>query len=103
MRKIFYIAAVFSFFTLHFSFIQAQEGGGTYNESVIVKGSYRPVIEQQRKLSFPAVVTDSLGKMEHDFVYSITPSRLKALYEPSRIKAARIVGEPTLAQSLAAL
>ena len=94
MKKIFYIAAVFSLFSFNFSLIQAQEGGGTYNESVIVKGSYRPVIEQQRKLSFPAVVTDSLGKMEHDFVYSITPSRLKALYEPSRIKAARIIGEP---------
>ena len=32
--------------------------------------------------------------MDHTFNYSITPTRLKALYEPARIKAARIVGEP---------
>ena len=74
--------------------IIAQGGGGSYNESVIVKGSYRPEIEQQRKLTFPAVVADTLDKMEHNFVYSITPSRIKALYEPSRIKAARVIGEP---------
>ncbi|MBR4773512.1 MAG: hypothetical protein IK010_03690 [Bacteroidales bacterium] len=66
----------------------------TYNESVVVKGSYRPVIEQREKLNFPAVISDSLGRMEHDFQYGITPVRLRALYEPSRIKAARIIGEP---------
>ncbi|MBR4230292.1 MAG: TonB-dependent receptor [Bacteroidales bacterium] len=75
------------------SSVSAQENGA-YNESVVVKGSYRPVIEQQTKLSFPAVVTDTLGRLEHDFSYSISPSRLRALYEPSRIKAARIIGEP---------
>lgn len=73
--------------------VNAQESGG-YNESVVVRGSYRPVIEQSEKINFPAVITDSLDKMQHNFRYSITPSRLKALYEPSRIKAARIVGEP---------
>lgn len=73
--------------------INAQEGGA-YNESVVVRGSYRPVIEQQEKLSFPALISDSLGRMEHTFRYNITPSRLKSLYEPSRIKAARVVGEP---------
>lgn len=72
---------------------QAQNDGG-YNESVVVKGSYRPTIEQQNKLTFPAVISDSLGRLEHEFSYSISPSRLKALYEPSRIKAARIIGEP---------
>lgn len=66
-----------------------------YNESVVVKGSYTPVITLQEKLNFPAVITDTLGRMEHTFQYSISPTRLKALYEPSRIKAARIIGEPT--------
>ena len=65
-----------------------------YNASVVVKGSYRPVIEQAQKLNFPAEITDTLGRMQHDFRYSIEPTRIKALYEPSRIKAARIVGEP---------
>lgn len=70
----------------------AQEGG--YNESVVVRGSYRPTIDQAEKLNFPAVITDTIGRMEHAFQYNISPVRLKALYEPSRIKAARIVGEP---------
>lgn len=65
-----------------------------YNASVVVKGSYRPVIEQAQKINFPSEITDTLGRMEHEFRYSITPMRIKALYEPSRIKAARIVGEP---------
>lgn len=73
--------------------IQAQQGGG-YNESVVVRGSYRPDIEPSEKLYFPAVITDTLGNIDHSFRYSISPSRMKALYEPSRIKAARIVGEP---------
>ena len=76
---------------LSFTVVRAQD----YNESVVVKGSYRPVIEQHQKLSFPAVITDTLGTMEHAFHYNIMPTRLKAMYEPSRIKAARIVGEPT--------
>ncbi len=71
----------------------AQENGG-YNESVVVRGSYRPVIEQSEKISFPAVIADTLGRMERDFRYSITPTRLRSLYEPTRIKAARIIGEP---------
>lgn len=74
--------------------LRAQQEGG-YNESVVVRGSYRPDIQPSEKLNFPAVVSDSLGRMEHSFVYSIAPTRLKTLYEPTRIKAARIVGEPT--------
>lgn len=74
--------------------IQAQQEG-THNESVLVKGSYRPVIEQAEKLNFPARITDSITPMSHTFRYNIMPpTRLKALYEPARIKAARIIGEP---------
>ncbi|MBQ8702889.1 MAG: hypothetical protein IJ524_00760 [Bacteroidales bacterium] len=65
-----------------------------YNESVVVKGSYTPVIEQAEKLNFPAMVTDTLSRIEHVFHYSITPTRLRAMYEPTRIRAARIIGEP---------
>lgn len=70
------------------------QGNGGYNESVVVRGSYRPVIDKSEKINFPAVITDTLGRMEHTFTYGITPTRLKSLYEPTRIKAARIVGEP---------
>ena len=74
---------------------QAQEEEPVYNESVVVKGSYTPVIEQAEKLSFPATITDTLQRIQHQFQYSITPTRLQAHYEPTRIRAARIVGEPT--------
>ena len=79
---------------MSFNFLMAQENGG-YNESVVVRGSYRPVIEQSDKISFPAVITDTLGRIERDFSYSITPTRLRSLYEPTRIKAAHMKGEPT--------
>ena len=65
-----------------------------YNESVVVKGTYRPVIEQAEKLNFPARITDTLGRMEHNFNYGITPTRLRSHYDPSRIRAARVIGEP---------
>lgn len=76
-----------------FSLSHAQQEE-TYNESVLVKGSYRPVIEQKEKVDFPAMITDTMTRMDHSFQYSITPTRLRSVYEPARIKAARIVGEP---------
>ena len=94
MKKTFFIAALVSLSACHFSFSHAQENGDTYHESVLVKGSYRPVIDEREKLNFPAVITDTISQMEHTFQYSISPTRLKALYEPARIKAARIIGEP---------
>lgn len=73
---------------------QAQEEN-VYNESVLVKGSYRPVIMQAEKLNFPVRITDTISRMDHVFRYEVAPpGRLKALYEPARIKAARIIGEP---------
>lgn len=92
MKKIFFVVALLSPFTFHLSPLLAQDD--TYNESVVVKGSYKPTIEQQDKISFPARITDTIERMGHTFRYNITPTRLKALYEPSRIKAARIIGEP---------
>lgn len=73
--------------------VHAQEEG-TYNESVLVKGSFRPVIEQAEKVNFPAQVSDTMARFDHTFQYSITPTRLKSVFAPSRIKAARILGEP---------
>lgn len=93
MKKTFVIIAAALATFIPLSTLHAQEQGG-YNESVVVRGSYRPVIEQSTKLNFPAIITDSIGRMERSFQYSITPSRLNSLYEPSRIKAARIIGEP---------
>lgn len=89
MKKTFIISVLLLGTTALFA-----QNDDAYNASVVVKGSYRPVIEQAQKLNFPAEITDTLGRMQHDFRYSIEPTRIKALYEPSRIKAARIVGEP---------
>ena len=70
------------------------QNDNAYNESVVVKGSYTPVIDQAEKLNFPAQITDTLSRIEHNFHYGITPTRLRAMYEPTRIRAARIIGEP---------
>ena len=72
--------------------LRAQEEEPVYNESVVVKGSYKPVIQQAEKLNFPTPITDTL--IQHHFLYSISPTRLQARYEPTRIRAARLVGEP---------
>ena len=85
MKKTVWALAIISPFIFHLSPCQAQ-----YNESVVVKGSYTPVIEQAEKLNFPAQVSDTLSRIEHAFHYSITPTRLRAMYEPTRIRAARI-------------
>ena len=75
--------------------LRAQQDDGAYYESVVVKGSYTPVIEQADKINFPAQITDTLSRIDHAFQYSITPTRLRARYEPTRIRAARVIGEPT--------
>ncbi|MBR1798908.1 MAG: hypothetical protein IJ761_03285 [Bacteroidales bacterium] len=66
----------------------------TYNENVVVQGHYRPELEQQQKLYFPVRINDTAAKASHHYTYTIQPTRLKALYEPTRIKAARVIGEP---------
>ena len=73
--------------------LQAQQQD-EYNESVVVKGTYRPVIEQAEKLTFPAQIADTLPRMEQTFHYAITPTRLRTHYQPAPIRAARLKGEP---------
>lgn len=85
------VGILMSVVTLPVATAQTDKG---YNESVVVKGSYRPVLELREKINFPATITDTFSHAVRTFQYSITPTRLKALYEPTRIKAARIIGEP---------
>ena len=61
--------------------VNAQQEGGGYNESVVVKGSYTPVIELQEKLNFPTTLADTQSRTDRHFQYSISPTRMKALYE----------------------
>ena len=91
MKKIILATALFSIFNFQFSISRAQDGP---SENVLVRGSYRPVIDSSEKFFFPTELTDTASPAPHSFIYSIAPSRLHALYEPSRIKAARIKGEP---------
>lgn len=73
----------------------AQKPGDVYNESVVVTGSYRPEIEESAKLNVAPQITDTTTTLEHKFSYDITTKRLTSLFYPTRIKAARIIGEPT--------
>ena len=94
MKKIYLALALFSVFNFQFSIVNAQNDDGTYNESVVVRGSYRPVIDSSEKIFFPMEMTDTAAAMSHSFNYSIKPNRLHVFYEPASIKAARLSGEP---------
>lgn len=72
----------------------AQEEDPAYNESVIVTGSYNPVVEESSKINVAPVITDTVATLPHTFNYNVSVRRLTSLYVPSRIKAARIIGEP---------
>lgn len=93
MKKIFLAFALISPITFPVHMF-AQETDN-YSESVLVRGSYRPVIELQEKTFFPMVITDTATSITHSFQYSVSPTRIHAFYEPARIGAARMKGEPT--------
>lgn len=65
-----------------------------YNENVIVTGAYKPEIDFMPKVLVAPTVADTLIPLRHNFEYSLRTERLTALFEPSRIKAARIIAEP---------
>lgn len=72
----------------------AQQEDSTYNENVIVTGSYKPILEEMPKIHAVPTITDMDNELRHDFSYSIKTRRLTSLFAPSRIKAARVVAEP---------
>lgn len=74
--------------------VQAQSDSSAYNERVIVTSRFRPVVDESRKLNVAPSITDTAATMPKSFTYDISSRRLTSLYEPSRIKAARIIGEP---------
>lgn len=93
-KKIILAAAIFSIFNFQSIVCQAQENGG-YNESVVVRGSYKPVIEKSDKINFPATITDTLGRIERDFTYSVSTFSQRPLYQPTKLKAVTVRKEPT--------
>lgn len=72
----------------------AQADSNVYNERVLVTSRYKPVIGEIHKLNVAPGITDTVATMPKTFDYSISSRRLTSLYLPSRIKAARIIGEP---------
>lgn len=77
--------------------VQAQKKDSViYNESVVVTGEYNPVLDNTLlKMNVAPQITDTNMKLQHDFSYSISPRRLTSIFQPTRIKAAKIIGEPT--------
>lgn len=93
MRKRLYIlCSILAFSSLS---LIAQNKDNVYNESVVVTGSYKPELEDCEKLNTAPQITDTATTLHHNFNYSISTRRLTSLFYPTRIKAARIIGEPT--------
>ncbi len=72
----------------------AQSDSNVYNERVVVTSRYKPVVEETPKINVAPTITDTVSTIHKSFTYDISTTRLTSLYEPSRIKAARIIGEP---------
>lgn len=75
--------------------VAAQSDSSSYNESVIVVGDYKPVIENAVKLNVAPFITDTATTMQHSFVYSITPQRLTSIFSPARLGYVKITEPPT--------
>ena len=85
----------FAIFLLTLPFLAVAQEEDTYNESVIVTGTYRPVIENHDKINVPPIVPEPDTTLRHRFSYQNSSAhRMVSLYDPSRIKAARVIGEP---------
>lgn len=74
--------------------LKAQSDSNVYNERVVVTSRYKPVVDESAKINVAPTITDTVSTITRSFTYDITTTRLTSLYEPSRIKAARIIGEP---------
>jgi len=73
----------------------AQTPDETFNESVTVTGTYKPEINEFDKINVAPQISDTSTAMRHKFNYEVSTTRLTSLYSPTRIKAAKIIGEPT--------
>lgn len=92
-NKILAVVAVVNLIAAGFN-CRAQNDSNVYNERVVVTSRYKPVVEESAKVNVAPVITDTVSTITKSFTYDITTRRLTSLYEPSRIKAARIIGEP---------
>lgn len=76
-------------------FLAVAQEEDVYNESVTVTGTYRPVIDLQPKINVAPAVPDPDTTLRHQFSYhNNSAHRMTSLFQPSLIKAARVIGEP---------
>lgn len=95
MRYAKFFSAIFTVALLASGFTaRAQSDSNVYNERVVVTSRYKPVVEEMPKINVAPSITDTVSTINKSFTYDISTRRLTSLYEPSRIKAARIIGEP---------
>lgn len=95
MRRTTVFSAILAVAALSGSFVgNAQTDSSVYNERVVVTSRYKPIVEEMPKINVAPTITDTVSTISKSFTYDISTRRLTALYEPSRIKAARIIGEP---------
>ncbi|MBR1792401.1 MAG: hypothetical protein IJ764_02005 [Bacteroidales bacterium] len=74
--------------------LKAQSDSSTYNESVIIRGKFNPVITRSEKINVAPAISDSASAMDYHFTYQPEPARLSSFFAPSRFKPVRVVGEP---------
>lgn len=91
MKKI--LAIVLALLPLIRVFAQNDKEG--YNESVIVVGDYKPVVEKSVKLNVAPSITDTMETIRPNFSYSITPQRVTSIFNPTRIGYVKITEPPT--------
>ena len=94
MKTVFKIAAIIVVSMAFMPVAKAQSDSNVYNERVVVTSRYKPVVEETQKINVAPTITDTVATIPKSFTYDISTRRLTSLYEPSRIKAARIIGEP---------
>jgi len=94
MNNMKYSLAIATLLLLSVPQLWAQSDSNVYNERVVVQTHYKPVVEENQKINVAPVITDTTPATPKTFTYDIQTRRLTSLYSPSRIKAARIIGEP---------
>lgn len=72
----------------------SQNDSAIYNESVLIRGNFNPVIDRFDKINVPPAITDTSSALDYHFSYQLDPHRLSSIFVPSKFKPVRVVGEP---------
>ena len=64
----------------------AQSDSSVYNESVLIHGSFTPVIDRFDKINVAPAITDTSSALDYHFGYQLDPHRLSSIFVPSYIR-----------------